>query len=227
MDSIVSFIPDRFRSAAPHYLAGRLAYSPRLIERLVQLCGIERGHRILDLGCGPAPLAVALAPFAGEVVAIDPAPEMLQEAAGNAAAVGVRIDLRQGSSYELGPDLGLFRLVVMGRSFHWMDRPQTLGQLDRLIEAGGAIALCGGRTADLPENEWKPTYDAIIERFTRPDSERAKRKSPGWVRDETIRHSAVLRGSRSWNVGRRPSTGSSIGCFPCPARRPRSWAMLR
>jgi hypothetical protein len=98
----------------------------------------------------------------------------------------VRIDLRQGSSYDLGPDLGLFRLVVMGRSFHWMDRLQTLGQLDRLIEAGGAIALCTSRTADLPENEWKPAYDAILERFARSDSERAKRKSPGWVRDETL-----------------------------------------
>jgi SAM-dependent methyltransferase len=186
MDSIVSFIPDRFRSAAPHYLAGRLAYSPRLIERLVQLCELEPGHRVLDLGCGPAPLAVALAPFAGEVVAIDPAPEMLQEAAANAAAARVDIDLRQGSSYELGPDLGTFRLVVMGRSFHWMDRVQTIARLDSLIESGGAMALCGSRTADLPENEWKPAYEAILERFTRADSERARRKSPGWLRDETL-----------------------------------------
>ena len=46
-----------------------------------------------------------------------------------------------GSSYDLDPALGHFHLVVMGRSFHWMDRVDTLERLDRLIEPAGAVAL--------------------------------------------------------------------------------------
>ena len=54
-------------------------------------------------------------------MAIDPSPEMLAEArllAGQAA----NIRFVAGSSYDLDPALGHFHLVVMGRSFHWMDR---------------------------------------------------------------------------------------------------------
>jgi ubiquinone/menaquinone biosynthesis C-methylase UbiE len=41
-------------------------------------CGIDATHRILDLGCGPGQLALAFAPLAGEVLGIDPEPEMLR-----------------------------------------------------------------------------------------------------------------------------------------------------
>lgn len=186
MESVVPFMPDRFRNAAKHYLAGRPTYSSNLIRRLVQLCGVGIRDRIMDLGCGPAPLAVALAPFVHSVLAVDPSPEMLEEAAANAARAGVHIDLQMGSSYDLNATFGLFRLVVMGRSFHWMDRQQTLAHLDRLVEADGAIALCSARSADLPENTWRVAYEEIIERISRRDTIRDKRKSADWVRDETL-----------------------------------------
>src|SRR5271165_1053766 len=72
------FQPRRFRTAARHYLAGRSAYSPRLIGHVAQLTGLATEDRVLDLGCGPGMLAGAFAPLAGEVVAMDPEPEMLR-----------------------------------------------------------------------------------------------------------------------------------------------------
>ena len=52
------------------------------------------------------------------------------------------------------PYLGRFKLVTIGRAFHWMDRPATLGLLDALVEAGGAVALFGETYPDVAENAW-------------------------------------------------------------------------
>jgi 2-polyprenyl-3-methyl-5-hydroxy-6-metoxy-1,4-benzoquinol methylase len=101
--STIPFTPRRFRTAAAHYLQGRPAYAAGLFPRIARTCGLGPDHRVMDLGCGPGQIAMALAPFAGEVVGIDPEPEMLAVAAETAERAGVRVALQQGSSYDLGP----------------------------------------------------------------------------------------------------------------------------
>src|SRR5262245_29320373 len=110
--------PGRFHTAARFYLQGRPPYAAALIRRVAQLCGVGPASRVLDLGCGPGSLALAFAPLVGQVVGIDPEPEMLRVAREDVARAGLRIDYREGSSRELGTDLGRFRLVVIGRAFH-------------------------------------------------------------------------------------------------------------
>jgi SAM-dependent methyltransferase len=184
--AVIPFEKRRFRTAAGHYLQGRPAYAPALIDRLVQLTSLGRDARVLDLGCGPGQLALALAPHAGEVVAVDPEPEMLRIAAENAAAAGLQIRFVEGSSGDIGPELGRFHLAVIGRAFHWMDRPRTLQRLDGLIEPGGAVALLRTRNPELPENAWAEAFDGVIERYAVDDEARRQRKAPGWLRHEAI-----------------------------------------
>src|SRR6266851_6477826 len=74
------FDPDRYRSAAAHYERGRVPYAPALIRRVAEVTGLGSQHRVLDLGCGPGPLARSFAPLVREVVAVDPSPEMLTQA---------------------------------------------------------------------------------------------------------------------------------------------------
>src|SRR5579864_5413141 len=114
----IPFEPDRFRTAAEHYEEGRPPYAPALIRRVALATGLGLQHRVLDLGCGPGPLARGFVRFAGEVVAMDPSADML--AAARALAAGIAgIRFVQGSSYDLGTELGqglgTFHLVVMGR----------------------------------------------------------------------------------------------------------------
>src|SRR5882762_2445195 len=96
-----SFDPDRYRSAAAHYERGRVPYFPALIRRVAEVTGLGSGHRVLDLGCGPGPLARQFAALAHEVVAMDPTPEMLAAAR---ALAGKTANIRfvAGSSYDLG-----------------------------------------------------------------------------------------------------------------------------
>ena len=146
-------------------------------------------HRVLDLGCGPGVLAGAFAPLAGEVIAMDPEPEMLRIAEAEFGAVG-RISFVRGSSFDLSPALGRFHLVTMGRSFQWMDRVETLRRLDAMIEPGGAVALFNSGHRDAPDTEWIAAYRALVHRYAEDDQTHVKRRAGIWTG-----HEAILLGS--------------------------------
>src|SRR5258708_8670593 len=74
MPAAPDFAVRRFQSAAAHYCAGRAPYPAALIARTVELLRLDKHDRIMDFGCGPAQLALAFAPFCGEVLALDPTP---------------------------------------------------------------------------------------------------------------------------------------------------------
>jgi len=182
------FDPHRFKSTADYYLQGRLPYPSKLVQRIAEHVGIGPDDRVLDLGCGPGFLAVAFRPLTGEVVGIDPEPEMLAAAERYALQSGVDVTFQQGSSYDLGAALGKFRLVTMGRSFHWMDREATLKSLDALIEPDGAVALFSDTYLDLPENAWRSRYTQFLDSFKKNDPARdvARSSSPRKARHEPV-----------------------------------------
>ena len=176
------FEPDRFRSAAEYYERGRVPYSPALIGRVAGVTGLTGEHRLLDLGCGTGPVARAFAPFVREVVAVDPSADMLQ-AARALGADCANINFVAGSSYDLGPAFGQFRLCVMGRSFHWMDRADTLRRLDGMIVSDGAVALFHDTAPDIPANAWRKVWREIRKRYTAGDD---PHHGPGWIRHESV-----------------------------------------
>jgi trans-aconitate methyltransferase len=181
----LAFEKRRFRSAAAHYLAGRPRYAHGLIARVAALCGLTRADRVMDLGCGPGMLAFAFAPLVAEVVGIDPEPEMLRAAAEHAADIA-NIRWIEGSSYDLSPRLGTFALVTMGRSFHWMDRVDTLRRLDGVLRRGGVVANFFVEHPKIPHNAWLDGYRAVRDRFKATDDANATIRGEGWVRHEGV-----------------------------------------
>jgi trans-aconitate methyltransferase len=180
------FEPHRFHEAAAYYRGGRAPYPPILIRRVAEIVGLRENHRVLDLGCGPGQLAIGFAFFAGEIIGLDPEPQMLAVATNAAQGLTPNVSFRQGSSFDLDPTLGQFRLVTMGRSFHWMDRGDTLRRLDSMIETGGAVALFANHHIDVPENEWHAEWRAITERYTQDDAARGRRRSASWIAHESV-----------------------------------------
>ena len=67
----------------------------------------------------------------------------------------------------------------MGRSFHWMDRANTLRQLDRMVEPGGAVVLFGDKHPDLPQNAVRQAFREIIGRYAAADEHRQQRREQG------------------------------------------------
>lgn len=173
----------RFQSTVPHYLAGRPNYAPALIQIVREQLQLTDRHRLLDLGCGPGWLGVAFAPFVGTVVAVDPEPAMLEAARQVAADANARIELIEGSSYDLGAHLGTFDVVTIGRAFHWMDRADTLRRLDTLIGPTGAVVLFNDVRPDVPENAWYKRYSELVDSYTNSDAA---------IPTQHLRHEAVL-----------------------------------
>ena len=157
----------RFRSTVAYYDRYRLGYPQRLLARMRDLAGLQPGDPVLDLGTGTGMLAIGFARLGMAVTAMDPEPDMLAAAAERARAAGVIVDFREGGSANLHPGMGPYRLVTMGRSFHWMDRSATLAMLDRLILPEGGVGLFHDAHPPVDENAWFKTLRAVQDKFGR------------------------------------------------------------
>ncbi len=186
-DNPDSYEPRRFRTTVPYYARYRLAYPPELIARVIQTVGLKPGDAVMDLGCGPGPIAILLAQAGMAVTAVDPEPDMLAAAGAAAREAGVAIESRAGSSFDMPRGIGPFKLVTMGRSFHWMDREATLRTLDSLIAPGGAIALLHDEHPRTAENAWRLVLRDIGNKYGRESSPHVQAMaSPGYRKHESL-----------------------------------------
>jgi ubiquinone/menaquinone biosynthesis C-methylase UbiE len=157
----------RFQSTVAYYDRYRLDYPQRLLARVRDLAGLRSGDPVLDLGTGTGMLATGFAKLGMAVTAMDPEPDMLAATAERAKAAGVTVDLAEGGSADLRPGMGPYRLVTMGRSFHWMDRTATLAMLDKIVAPGGGVALFHDAHPPVDENVWFKTLCTVQDRFGR------------------------------------------------------------
>lgn len=167
-----------FAGTVAYYNRYRLAYPGRLIARLAALAALRPGDAVLDLGCGTGMLATGFARAGMTVTAMDPEPEMLAQLRSSAQASGLAMTIRDGGAESLAPGMGPFRLAVMGRSFHWMDRAATLCMLDKIVTPDGGVALFHDAHPPVDENGWFKILCDVQARYRR------ERKAGGHKRYE-------------------------------------------
>lgn len=178
--------PRRFQSTVAYYERYRLAYPDRLITRVAALAGLKPGDPVLDLGAGTGMLAVGFARAGMAVTAMDPEPDMLAVCEERARAAGVTLALRQAGSYDLKPDMGPYRLVTIGRSFHWMDRAATLQMLERIVTPDGGVALFHDAHPPVAENAWFKVMCTLQDRYGRGEDAHIKERRGGHSRYESF-----------------------------------------
>jgi SAM-dependent methyltransferase len=126
-----------FRSTVPYYVSHRPRYPDELIRLLADEVGLTVRSRVLDLGTGPGHVAIPIAAYVREVVAVDVEPEML---AALASAAPANVRTVEARAEDVDRSWGSFDLVTAGRSFHWFDETAVM---PRLAEVSPALALLG------------------------------------------------------------------------------------
>jgi SAM-dependent methyltransferase len=149
----VPYDPTLYRGSAEHYAIGRPPYSADLRSTFVRELGLDGRGRLLDVGCGPGVVALELAPAFGEVVGVDPDPDMLRVAAKRAAGRGItNASWVEAVAEDLATlELGRFRAVTFGQSLHWTDRHAVVDSVFDLLEPGGSIVLIAPEVEGRPE----------------------------------------------------------------------------
>src|SRR5262249_694072 len=186
------------------YARGRPPYSRSLASTLAAEVGLDGQGRLLDVGCGPGTLTIALADRFEESVGLDPDAEMLAAAAGR--RVGAN-NIRWGKApAEDLPALGLgkFRLVPLGLSFHWTEGELVAEGVFEILEPGGVMALISPAHEARPQPagpEFPPIpHDAIlalIDRYLGP----RRRAGQGYASRHADRYEDALARTR---FGRTP-----------------------
>lgn len=159
-----------FAGTAWHYSRYRPGYPPAFLDDIVKHLSLDGTGRLLDIGCGTGQLTLPLAAHVTEAVGLDPEPDMLAEAARQARDAAVtNVSWIQGNSTALPGDLGRFRLVTMGRSFHWMDREQVLAALAEMVDDDGSLVIANDSNLTLPSTSWQQAVGQAQRRFLPPD----------------------------------------------------------
>ncbi|MEV0596989.1 class I SAM-dependent methyltransferase [Nonomuraea cavernae] len=129
-----------FQGSAAYYERGRLPYAPGFAGTLATALGLDGRGRLLDVGCGPGIVTLALARFFAEAVGVDPDEDMLAEAERQAKRRGVtNARWVAARAEDLPAGLGEFQAVMFAQSFHWTDRDRVAATVLEMLEPGGAF----------------------------------------------------------------------------------------
>lgn len=149
---------DAFSGLADTYAGHRPGYPFAAIK--AALDGPPVPARAADVGCGTGISARLLAAAGAAVIAIDPNPDMLDEARRHPGAAP--IEFRRAEAEATGLADGVLDLVLCAQAFHWFDPDRALREFHRVLAPGGRLALLWNvRRTDDPFGE---AYERIVRR---------------------------------------------------------------
>lgn len=167
MDAIAQFKQAQKEGWA-HFAPLEMVTTPGA-ARLVRHAGVQRGMRLLDIGCGTGVVAITAGRMGAQVAGIDLTPELLERARENSRIAGVEVEWLEGDAEELPFEDGRFDVVVSQFAHMFAPRPKvaTLEML-RVLKPGGTIAfstwppeLLVGRSMALSVRYMPPPPQAI------------------------------------------------------------------
>jgi len=138
-----AFDPRAFEGTAEYYAVGRPAYSAHLAETMAQELSLDGTGQLLDVGCGPGVLVLPLARLFDQVTALDPEPGMLRAGQRRCEHAGVaNVRWVRGVAEDIAAlNLGSWRAVTFGQSFHRVRRLEVAEAVYDLLVPGGSLVL--------------------------------------------------------------------------------------
>ncbi|GAA2205890.1 class I SAM-dependent methyltransferase [Nonomuraea monospora] len=177
-----------FAGTGAYYARFRPGYPQAFFDDIIHRFALDGTGRLLDLGCGTGQLTVPLARHVAEAIGLDPEPDMLAQA--RTAGVG-NVRWVHAGAENLPPDLGRFRLVTIGRAFHWMNRTQVLNALTGMVESNGGLVIANDGCMALASTPWQHAIEDVQRHYLGPHPSSSPQPEP---------HEAVLARSPFNNI---------------------------
>jgi SAM-dependent methyltransferase len=138
-------------------------------ERMLELCSVQPGDRVLELACGPGSVGLAAAERIGadgEVVISDVAPEMTAIAAARAEELGLaNVSARSLDLEAIDEPDGAYDVVLCREGLMLVPDPaRAAGEIRRVLRPGGRVALTVWGPRE--RNPWLAVvFDAVREQL--------------------------------------------------------------
>ncbi len=175
------FPENLFTGTAEYYARYRIPYPADLFEDLVARAKLTGTGRLLDLGSGPGRVAVPMARFFKEVVAVDREPEMIDLGRLECERSGVRnVCWKVGRAEDFETLPRSFEMITIGEAFHRMDRPLVAGRAMKWLSPGKCLIILGCNSVWKSRETWQLQAVEVIARWTKP-----KEKDRGDVRGQS------------------------------------------
>jgi SAM-dependent methyltransferase len=130
-----------FETSRQAYDAFMGRYADRLAPLLIGFAGVQRGERVLDVGCGPGSLTEALGELLGaeHVAAIDPSEPFAAACSERVPAADIQVGAAESLPWPADTfDVALSQLVVNFMS----DADAGVAEMRRVVRPGGTVASC-------------------------------------------------------------------------------------
>ena len=172
-----------FAKTAKDYAQYRAGFPPEFFRRIADFGVGEKGQRLLDLGTGTGTLARGFALRGCQVMGIDPAESLLEQAQTLDEEAGVRISYTVGQAEETGLPAETFDVVTAGQCWQWFKREQAAHEVHRLLRPGGKLVIAHFDWLPLPGGIVAATEALILKH--NPDWKGAGGKGlyPQWLDD--------------------------------------------
>jgi ubiquinone/menaquinone biosynthesis C-methylase UbiE len=127
----------QFAGVAEAYERGRPGYPPAVVGAVAAELNVSPGGRVLDLAAGTGTLTRALVAGGYDVVAVEP----LESLRATLTEVVGPERVREGVAEAIPLPDGSVEAITVADAFHWFDQPAALGEMRRVLVAGGGLAL--------------------------------------------------------------------------------------
>jgi SAM-dependent methyltransferase len=177
----------RFASTVEFYTRYREPYCPEFFRTVAERLALRGDEALLDIGCGPAPLAIGFAPFMTSSTGLDPKPAMIEAAKEAAEQAGAPLTLRLGRIEDFSAG-ELFDIVTIGRALHWLDRGSALEVLERIVSGYGRVLVCWSTSVETPATPWLKPYQEVCRSWSDdPDRQRYRMEPQNWFAGSRFR----------------------------------------
>lgn len=146
-------VQDHFGAAAQAYTTSKVHASGPDLAWIVEAAALTGKEHVVDVGTGTGHTALALAPYATEVVALDITLPMLEEARHLAASRGVtNVHFLQGDACALPLNSSQFDLVACRyAAHHFTHVAKAIGEWARILKTGGKVVVADSVSPEEPE----------------------------------------------------------------------------